>query len=61
MDLFHSSSVSTVQLDKERLPREGVSTRHGIVLPPAAVSPGIWQLLNRIPSVLISHHFCVIF
>ena len=54
MDSFYSSSVSTVQLDKERLPREGVSTRHGIILPPAAVSPSIWQLLNRIPSVISS-------
>jgi hypothetical protein len=33
MDLFHWSSVSTIQLDKERPPREGVSTYHGIFLP----------------------------
>ena len=33
MGSFHWSSVSTIQLDKERLPREGVSTRHGIILP----------------------------
>ena len=33
MDLLHWSSVGAIQLDKERLPPEGVSTRHGIVLP----------------------------